>query len=74
MNTPKIEIKGKAATGKSALAFAIKSALAEHGIACEITGSEDERAGVMEASWKDRLSSLKGKTVTIETIQQRRDA
>ncbi len=74
MNTPKIEIKGHTATGKSSLAWAIKDALEAHGIKCEVTGCEDERPGAMDASWRKRIKALSGKTVTVETIQLRRDA
>jgi energy-coupling factor transporter ATP-binding protein EcfA2 len=67
--TPKIEIKGSSASGKSSLAWMIKGALEMHEIKCEVTGCEDEDPGVLNASWQRRIKSLKGKTVTIETVR-----
>ena len=68
---PKIIIKGKTGTGKSALAWAIKDTLKVYGIKCEVTGCEDELPGEMDASWQKRIKSLADKTITIETIQLR---
>ena len=67
MNTPEIKIIGQTASGKSALAFAIKSALEVYGIQVAVTGCEDEVAGKMESTWKQRLACLRGKIVIIET-------
>jgi adenylylsulfate kinase-like enzyme len=71
--TPSIKIEGIAGSGKSALAWAIKAALSTHGITCAIGGGEDEKEGVLDESWERRLSHLKGKTVTITTIQSKRE-
>lgn len=73
MKTAKIKIEGRPQTGKSALAWLMKSALAQHGIACAITGWEDEHAGVTDETWKLRLAALKGQTVEVETIMARRE-
>jgi Mg-chelatase subunit ChlI len=66
---PVIQIHGRAGTGKSCLAFAIKDLLEKNGISVGITGCEDEKPGVMESTWQDRLNSLKGTTVLIATVQ-----
>jgi hypothetical protein len=65
----KIQIKAGTGEGKSAVAWAIKKALSDAHIECQISGCEDEEEGVMEATWQDRLKSLKGKAIEIETIQ-----
>lgn len=71
-NTLKITVSGVAATGKSAVAFAIKDMLYKAGIGAVITGDEDEDFSVMEKTWESRLNSLKGKYIHIETKQVRR--
>ena len=71
MNTPGIRIIGPVASGKSALAFAIKTALEALGIQVVIPGDEDESHGVMEQVWKDRIACLKGRVVAVETSQSK---
>ena len=65
---PKIEIKGTVASGKSALAWAIKMALLKYEIFVNIIG-EDEVEGIMEESWEHRIKGLQNKNIEIETIQ-----
>lgn len=74
MKTPQIKIIGRTGSGKSSIAQAIKTSLAAHNINCEISGCEDERLGVMEATWKERLATLAGKSVSIKTIQEQGNA
>lgn len=64
-----IKIIGSAASGKSALAFAIKDMLDKYKINCVITGSEDEISGKMEKEWQKRLLSLE--LVKVKTIRIR---
>ena len=67
-----IKITGTTASGKSAVAYAIKNALAPFGVNVEeIWGAEDEPAGVLEADWEDRMNAIAagGLSVNIETSQ-----
>lgn len=68
---PIIEIRGTTASGKSALAYAIKAMLAVFGIKCSIAGCEDESADRMEETWRQRMLSLagRGETLQIQTVQ-----
>ena len=64
-----IKITGTSASGKSAVAYAIKNALAPFGVNVEeIWGAEDEPAGVLEADWEDRMNAIGTElSVNIET-------
>ena len=54
-----IKIEGTTASGKSAVAHAIKNALIPFGVDVEeIWGSEDEYEGILERDWKDRLTAI----------------
>ena len=70
-----IKIIGAAAGGKSAVAYAIKNALAPFGVNVEeICGAEDEHAGVLEADWEDRMNVIGPElSVNIETVRQIRN-
>jgi nitrogenase subunit NifH len=70
----KIKIVGLAGEGKSSIAYAIKSTLAEHGMNISISGCEDEKAGVIESTWTKRIKGLKGSTIEIETMRAKRGA
>ena len=66
-----IKIIGASASGKSAVAYAIKNALAPFGVNVEeICGAEDEHAGVLEADWEDRMNAIGTElSVNIETVR-----
>jgi uridine kinase len=64
-----IDITGGPATGKSAVAFAIKKTLHEFGIIATIEGSEDESPLVLENDWQARLESLPAFGIKIRTIR-----
>jgi hypothetical protein len=66
---PTIEIRGRTATGKSALAWAIRDALINHGVHCVLDGCEEENRGVLDATWRRRLACLKGGTVIVRTVR-----
>ena len=70
-----IKITGASASGKSAVAFAIKNALAPFGVNVEeICGAEDEHAGVLEDDWEDRMNAIGPElSVNIETVRQIRN-
>ena len=70
-----IKITGTTASGKSAVAYAIKNALAPFGVNVEeICGAEDEPAGVLEADWEDRMNVIGPElSVNIETVRQIRN-
>ena len=70
-----IKITGASASGKSAVAFAIKNALAPFGVNVEeICGAEDEHADVLEADWEDRMNAIGTElSVNIETVRQIRN-
>lgn len=68
METPQIKIIGLVGSGKSTLAHLIKSTLGFHGIECEIVGCEDD-SKVVSKNWNQRLKSLEGRTIRVETIQ-----
>ena len=72
MNVPKIIIMGKAGSGKSGLAKAIKHLLREnYNINCSIEGREDETQEEMDNTWEDRVKSLRRKSIKIETMQEK---
>lgn len=64
-----IDITGGPATGKSAVAFAIKKTLLAFGIIASIEGSEDERPETLENDWQARLESLPAFGIKIRTIR-----
>ena len=70
-----IKIIGASAGGKSAVAHAIKNALAPFGANIEeICGAEDEHPGVLEADWEDRMNAIGPElSVNIETVRQIRN-
>lgn len=72
----KVTIEATAGAGKSALAHAIADGCKHYGIKCSITGLEDDRPGLLESTWTERMKALaaKGHTVEIETTQLRRAA
>lgn len=63
---------GKAGSGKSGLANAIKHLLREnYNIYCSIEGREDETQEEMDNTWEDRVKSLRRKSIKIETRQEK---
>jgi len=53
-----IQIEGIIGSGKSAVAHAIKNALIPFGVEVEISGCEDEKPGVLERDWEERLKFI----------------
>ena len=70
--TLNIRITGTTASGKSAVAHAIKNALVPFGVNVdEIRGAEDEREGILEATWEGRMNAIGPElSVKIETVRQ----
>lgn len=65
-----IEITAAAATGKSAVAFALSEWLESMGAKVTVTGCEDEPPGEIEGSWEERATaSLRGAEITIKTAR-----
>ena len=64
-----IKIEGTTASGKSAVAHAIKNALLPYGVTVEkIWGCEDEHEGILERDWEARLTAIGPElTTNIET-------
>lgn len=73
LKTPTIIIRGTVGSGKSSMAYAIKHALAEHGIAVDVP-LEDENPEEMEKNWRRNLNCLSGRTVEVEIEQAAADA
>jgi deoxyadenosine/deoxycytidine kinase len=73
MTPAQIEIKGAVGSGKSALAYAIKHMLESHGLACEITGCEEEEPAMMQECWPTYIERLalqaQDEPIAIKTIQ-----